>query len=683
MRNGKGASAPLFFESCIPSLRADALLNTALQALECGDFASALIAAEYACRRFPNRSIAAILRAQILKRCKPELASKAWYFAWCIDPQDVFLQDVMLDAWATSGALQNVRELAPLFLPVRCQSEQYLSLIDQLNKAQLNRFGACWRVGDLIAGKIFAPILASGQHETVHLLVSNENQQFVYALQANGKTFEINCPLPNEVWSLAFIDVEHLKTPELLHGSPLSFSTVDQQTLTPELVDAAKSSRDTQSFDVREVCVLIPVYRGFSQVRACLESVLGSVADNQTHVTVLVINDASPEPALSKWLDDLATAGQITLLRNTYNLGFIETVNRGLRYAKKLEADVLLLNADTLVHGNWIDRMTQALYSAADIASVTPWSNNGEISSFPKIADNNPVPSFEQLKSIDACAAELQASGKISDIEVPACCGFAMLMRLDVIRQIGLLDGYYLTRGYSEEVDWCLRASSQGYRHLVATGVFVAHAGGVSFGAEKTYRVSQNRSIIAARYPQYYETYRRFVKEDPMQGQRKLLHQALRNTSCTWLSKLNAGFSESQALSPRVLPSALPTRYERIAVWENRMSSVFSHKILSLARHLATLAATCEAGNPLVNLRLLIIGEVSEGLWHTGVVDVLPSIASQKSSLLNDTVMLGFAGCKEVLTESSQQVALNIKQVQIDEDFDPVIYLDNWIKSNG
>jgi hypothetical protein len=82
-------------------------------------------------------------------------------------------------------------------------------------------------------------------------------------------------------------------------------------------------------------------------------------------------------------------------------------------------------------------------------------------------------------------------------------------------------------------------------------------------------------------------------------------------------------------------------------------------------------------------LRLLIIGEVSEGLWHTGVVDVLPSIASQKSSLLNDTVMLGFAGCKEVLTESSQQVALNIKQVQIDEDFDPVIYLDNWIKSNG
>jgi len=681
MHSREGAFAPLFFESCVPSLRADAALKFALQALDDGDFASALIAVEYVCRRLPNISIAAILRAQILQRCQPELASKAWYFAWCIDPQDIFLQDSMLDAWRSAGAIQSVRDLAPLFLPARCQSDRYLSLIDQIKNAELQRFGVCWRDGASIAGRIFAPLLANGKHETVHLLVANEHRQFVYALAADGQIFNIDCPQPNDVWSLAFIDSEHLTVPELLHGSPLNFSADNNELLLKNKLDEVPTLlSDARTSNMNQVCILIPVYRGLSQVQACLNSVLQSLAHNQTRARVMVIDDASPEPAISTWLDLLVAEKKITLIRNTYNLGFIETVNRGLRHARDLSEDVLLLNADTLVHANWIDRMVRALYSAVDIASVTPWSNNGEISSFPKIANNNPAPSFQQLKSIDACAAALHESGQISDIEVPACCGFAMLMKSEVIRQIGLLDGYHLTRGYSEEVDWCLRASSYGYRHLVATSVFVAHAGGVSFGAEKTYRVAQNRRVIASRYPDYYEAYHRFIKEDPLQQARKLIHEGLVNQHCSWLSRLEKNADTRKTPNAGVLPSALHDRWERIAVWENRMSSAFSHKILQLARHLATLAATCDADNRLSKLRLLIVGEVSEALWHTGVVDVLPSIATQKSSLLSDTVILGFAGCKEVLTESSQLIALNIKQVQIDESFDPETYLNHWIK---
>jgi len=681
MRNGKGALAPLFFESCVPSLRADSILNIGLQALESGDFASALIAAEYVCRRFPNQGIAAILRAQILHTCQPELASKAWYFAWCIDSQDAFLQDAMLAAWSNAGALQSVRDLAPLLLPARCQTQQYLALVKQINKAELTRFGACWRDGSSIAGRIFAPLRADGAYETVHLLVTNESRQFIYALAADGQAFSIDCPQPNEVWSLAFVDAEHLTAPELLQGSPLNFSDVNQElSFNAKLNELPVLVQDADSSKTVQVCVLIPVYRGLSQVQACLNSVLQSLPHNQTRVRVLVVDDASPEPAISQYLDSLAAEEKISLIRNTFNLGFIEAVNRGLRYARNLGDDVLLLNADTLVHANWIDRMVNALYSAPDIASVTPWSNNGEISSFPKIADNNPAPSFEQLVSIDAYVAALRDSGQITEIEVPACCGFAMLMKSDVIRRIGLLDGYHLTRGYSEEVDWCLRASANGYRHLVATGVFVAHAGGVSFGPEKTYRVAQNRRVIASRYPHYYDAYHRFIKDDPLQNARKLIHEGLLSQQNSWLSRLEKNTNTFKNAGVRVLPAALPGLWERIVVWENRMSSSFSHKILQLARYLATLAATCGADDRLSNLRLLIIGEVSEALWHTGVVDVLPSIATQKSSLLNDTVMLGFAGCKEVLTESSELVALNIKQVQIDENFDPISYLNNWNK---
>ena len=417
----RGGLAPLFFESCVPSLRADASLNIALQALDDGDFASALIAAEYACRRFPNSSIAAMLRAQILHRCRPEMAARAWYFAWCIDPQDSFLQDALLEAWHRFGAMQSVRELAPLFLPARCKNSEtsYRSLVDLITSAGEARFGVCWRTGSAIEGRIFAPQQMSGEHEKVRLIITHESQQFAYELKANGQTFKIDCPHPNGIWSVAFVDSAQLLTPTVLYGSPLSFSSVHHPIDSADLQVSSIPSEDPLISERKRVCILIPVYRGFTQVQACLRSVLQSLSENQSDIVVLVIDDASPEPAISKWLDDLAAEEKIILLRNAYNLGFIETVNRGLRHAMHCDADVLLLNADTLVHSDWVDRMIAALYSAEDIASVSPWSNNGEISSFPKIAVNNPSPNFQQLMRLDAHVATLYGSGQLTNVKCP------------------------------------------------------------------------------------------------------------------------------------------------------------------------------------------------------------------------------------------------------------------------
>ena len=46
----------------------------------------------------------------------------------------------------------------------------------------------------------------------------------------------------------------------------------------------------------------------------------------------------------------------------------------------------------------------------------------------------------------------------------------------------GLLDEDTFGLGYGEEVDFCLRASRVGLRHLVEDSTFVYHRGGVSFG---------------------------------------------------------------------------------------------------------------------------------------------------------------------------------------------------------
>src|SRR5579863_561325 len=76
------------------------------------------------------------------------------------------------------------------------------------------------------------------------------------------------------------------------------------------------------------VDVVIPVYRGLAQTQRCIASVF---ADQERPAgRVIVVDDHSPEPKLSAWLDTLAAGGRITLVRNRRNRGFVASVNVGI-----------------------------------------------------------------------------------------------------------------------------------------------------------------------------------------------------------------------------------------------------------------------------------------------------------------------------------------------------------------
>jgi GT2 family glycosyltransferase len=696
MLHSKGASAPFFLSMCAPRLRDDALLTRAIDAFESGDYADALLAAEVVCHRFPTKEIPAILRAKILHVCRPELAAKAWYRAWLCNPENAVLQDAMLNAWLKSGATASVADLGSAFLPERCRAGNHTSLIPLLHQANVTQWGACWKSGSAIEGMLFntapAPMSGALNSSKVRLILSDQTSHFEYEVPADGRRFKLPCPRASGVWSLAFAPLAHARDAataaaplQLLHGSPLVFAPTDSVTQPECSATVPQSPRRTENshrtektaLQQKTVDILIPVYRDHARVKACIDSVLLSLPQNSTPGSVIVIDDASPEPALSAWLDTLAAAGHIVLLRNPLNLGFIETVNRGLR--QHAEHDVVLLNADTLVQGDWLDRLRSALYSAPDIASVTPWSNNGEISSFPKIATAAPPPTLAQLARIDNSAAELRRANRTADVELPACCGFAMVLRRSVLDEIGLLDGVALVRGYGEEVDWCLRARAAGYRHLAATGVFVAHSGTVSFRFEKTLRVRQNRAVIAARYPRYYPEFQRFIKDDPLKVARTALQLALTQANSDWLNRAIGVVdkkSEFAAVVSGTLPPALPSSCARLAVWQHQASDASAPKILALARAIAS-------HRPPLALRLLLIGETSEALWHTGVVDGLPSSVLQESPLLTDAALVGLSGCALLLTEKNQTVPLGIPQVQLDEEFEPLSWLADWLSQQA
>jgi GT2 family glycosyltransferase len=630
-----------------------------------------LLAAEYVCRRFPMKSIPAILRAKILQTAYPFMAARAWHAAWMTEAENPLLQDVMLQAWLKDGGRADVASLGPAFLPARCRAGRHASLLPLLRQAGVAHTGACWKDGDAIEAMVF--LGAAGR---ATLLLSDDSTEYRCEVPGDGSRVRLAPPHAKGVWSVTLLQPDGRR--QLLPGSPLAFYDAPAigATCPAGALDATSGAENA----TRPVAIVVPVYRELALVRACLDSVRASLALNRTPASIVVVDDASPEPALSNWLDTQAAAGHITLLRNPCNLGFIETVNRGMRVLPG--HDVLLLNADTQVHGDWIDRLASALYAQADVAAVTPWTNNGEISSFPVMSQAAPAPDTRELALLDGAAAALRAAPGGVDVELPSCCGFTMLIRRQVLDAIGMLDGTALVRGYGEEVDWCMRARAAGWRHLQATGVFVAHAGTVSFRAEKTLRVAQNRSVVVARYPDFYPEFARFIRTDPLSGARAALRDAVAGSRAAgWLKKAaHAQYSAAlpQTVTRKPLPAslgALPSQHVRVAVWGLKAGMPVARQVLALARLVAS--------RPQLRLRLLLTGDTSDALWHTGVVDHLPALEGNTPALLDDARLLQASGCRTVLAADPAGLPANLRPTLLDDNFDAAAWLDQWINRNA
>ena len=276
-------------------------------------------------------------------------------------------------------------------------------------------------------------------------------------------------------------------------------------------VDSPLQPRETP------VDLIVPVYRGLGDTQRCIRSVLAT--DCTTPWRLVVINDASPEPEVTAWLREIASQdSRIELLENESNLGFVGTVNRGM--ALTTDRDVLLLNSDAEVANNWLDRIRAAAYRGQRIASVTPFSNNATICSYPRFCEDNELPAGWSLAELDALCAEV-LSGQA--VDVPTGVGFCMYIRRDALDDVGLFDVENFGKGYGEENDFCQRALAQGWRNLHALDTFVFHAGGISFGASKSPRERAAMEIMRQLHPTYERDVMEFVMSDPAAPARAML----------------------------------------------------------------------------------------------------------------------------------------------------------------
>ena len=191
--------------------------------------------------------------------------------------------------------------------------------------------------------------------------------------------------------------------------------------------------------------------------------------------------------------------------RTPRNLGIPRNMNLGMLRAVDAEYDaVILLNSDTILPSNLIPTIIRPLVEEASISSTTAWSNNSSVYS---ITNSDPDHLAENTHLVDWVSEQVDEEFDGQAIPIPSGVGFCMAIPSAMITEVGLMDPVF-GRGYSEEIDWCLRSHTFGYHSALAPSCFVYHAGsgitkaeGLVGDGDRT--VAAHQAIIDQRYPLY------------------------------------------------------------------------------------------------------------------------------------------------------------------------------------
>jgi len=260
--------------------------------------------------------------------------------------------------------------------------------------------------------------------------------------------------------------------------------------------------------DSRNVDIIIPIYNAFDDLVQCIASIR-KWTDLTRHRLVL-IDDCSTDERMGAYLEEQQDDHCIVIYNQT-NQGFSWNINTGI--AQSQERDVILLNSDTVVTKNWLQKLLQCAYADAWTATVTPLSNNATLCSVPYFCRENKLP---RGYTTDTYAALVENVSLNKYPTIPVANGFCMLIKREIIQIIGNFDAGSFGKGYGEENDFCYRAIEVGYHHVMCDNTFILHTGTSSFeGNEKKKYIHEHEKILDERYPQLMQEVRVHCKDNP------------------------------------------------------------------------------------------------------------------------------------------------------------------------
>ena len=232
-------------------------------------------------------------------------------------------------------------------------------------------------------------------------------------------------------------------------------------------------------------------YNGLQWLRGCLDALFDS---NYPNFRVILVDNASGDGSVQIALDHYP---QVEVIANPLNYGFSEGNNIGVRKALAEGAEyVVLLNPDTKVEPDWLSHLINVGSAQTEVGilgAVQLEYSGDEFNQWTKTA-------FRKL--LDELKRPESAREWIPVEWVEGAC-FAV--KREVFEDIGLLDPIYFA--FYEEIDFCRRAESHGYRIALVPRSRVRHYRGGSWEAnptikrERDYRCDRSQFIYASTDP--------------------------------------------------------------------------------------------------------------------------------------------------------------------------------------
>ncbi len=195
-------------------------------------------------------------------------------------------------------------------------------------------------------------------------------------------------------------------------------------------------------------------WNGGDQNLTCVASLL---AEGLAESEIVLVDNASVDGSHERVVERYPG---VVLLRNTTNEGFGHGTNRGIEHALAAGAEVVLLvNNDLVLERGCLAGLVAGLDSDPALGIVGPrvllasrpdqiWAAGGTLTFRTNLSQlrghhQSDGPEYRQSVDVDYVAG---------------CC---LLVRREVLDQIGLLDGTYFA--YHEDLDFCLTAKAAGW----------------------------------------------------------------------------------------------------------------------------------------------------------------------------------------------------------------------------
>jgi glycosyltransferase involved in cell wall biosynthesis len=213
----------------------------------------------------------------------------------------------------------------------------------------------------------------------------------------------------------------------------------------------------------------------------------------------------------------VAAGRDVAFLEETVLEGFSPPVNRAV--ALHPERDLVLLDCETLVFGNWLARLRDAAASSPAAGIIVPLATSGEVCRYP-------VPGLALITAEELDALCEIANAGVS-VDLPAAHGLCALLRRPCLDEVGRFDEGSLKRD-AAVADFCLRAGNRGWRTVLAAGILVDSKG-------DEIPCEEYHTTLDTCHPYYGDLLINFNLDDPTLPQRRNLDLAI-------LGRLNRPF---------------------------------------------------------------------------------------------------------------------------------------------